>query len=790
MSELENLNEIITEFVNEAVEIVEDLSEKLLELEKDKNNKDLVNEIFRHMHTLKGSSGFLGFTDLGIVAHKAEDILNKFRKGEASITSGSIDVLLEALDIISKQVKQLKEGQQLSVPYQAVVDRLIEVYNSLGNAEIAAESKEKTFELTGDTIIKNMRSLESSDEEFAEATDEDIFEGEMKEIIDDFIVETTDILDKIDNGFVSLEENPEDLVLLNEIFRFVHTIKGTGSFLGFHQLTSVTHVAEDLLNLLRKGDIVVNDLIMDVLLEFVDILKTLLADIGMKKIVERDINKVVERLKSVINSNNKDAVAIENKFSLKDPLKDIKIPQQKAKEAAPETVPVIEEKNLKTPVAAAKSDDDDDDEEKEQTDKAALARDNSSKKIADQTIRVDVQRLESLLNLVGELVLGRNQLQQVTNLLMTNFSDSPYLDELNRVNGNIAQITSSIQDGVMKTRMVAIGKVFNKFPRLIRDLSRQTNKNVELIINGAETELDKTLVEEINDPLVHLIRNSVDHGIESPEERTSMGKPPKGKVVLFAAQEGDNIVIGVEDDGKGLDVERIKKKAVERGLATETEIERMTQREIFNFIFMPGFSTAEKVTNVSGRGVGMDVVKTNISKLNGHIDIDSTVGQGTSILIKLPLTLAIIKGLLVNVRNEIFVIPISSVREINSIEDGQLQTVNKMEVFKLRNEVIPLIRFTDIFDLPPAPENSTTKKDRFVVVVALAEKRYGFIVDSVKEGQAEIVIKKLGEYMPHIRGIAGGTIMGDGRVRLIVDVQEIILLTTAMRSGKVVSKSN
>jgi len=790
MAELENLNEIITEFVNEAVEIVEDLSEKLLDLEKDKNNKDLVNEIFRHMHTLKGSSGFLGFTDLGIVAHKAEDILNKFRKGEASITSGSIDVLLEALDIISKQVKQLKEGQQLSVPYQTVVDRLVEVYNSLGNAENAAELKDKPFELTADTIIKNMQSLESSDEEFADFTDEDIFEGEMKEIIDDFIVETTDILDKIDNGFVSLEENPEDLVLLNEIFRFVHTIKGTGSFLGFNQLTSVTHVAEDLLNLLRKGDIVVNDLIMDVLLEFVDILKTLLADIGMKKIVERDINKVVERLKSVIDSNNKDGNGIENKFNLKDPLKDIKIPQQKPKDVTPEFAPVIEDKVVKAPVVAVKNDEEDEDEEKELNEKAAQARDNSSKKIADQTIRVDVQRLESLLNLVGELVLGRNQLQQVTNLLMTNFSDSPYLDELNRVNGNIAQITSSIQDGVMKTRMVAIGKVFNKFPRLIRDLSRQTNKNVELIINGAETELDKTLVEEINDPLVHLIRNSVDHGIESPEERISIGKPPKGKVVLFAAQEGDNIVIGVEDDGKGLDLERIKKKAIERGLATDTEIERMTQREIFNFIFMPGFSTAEKVTNVSGRGVGMDVVKTNISKLNGHIDIDSTVGQGTSILIKLPLTLAIIKGLLVNVRNEIFVIPISSVREINSIEDGQLQTVNKMEVFKLRNEVIPLIRFTDIFDLPPLPENSVAKKDRFVVVVALAEKRYGFIVDSVKEGQAEIVIKKLGEYMPHIRGIAGGTIMGDGRVRLIVDVQEIILLTTAMRSGKVVSKDN
>ena len=766
MTELEGMDEIIQEFTTEANEMLEDLNEKLTLLEKNKDDSELINEIFRAMHTIKGSSGFLGFTDIGVIAHKAEDILNKIRKKEALVTHSNIDVLLESIDILFKQVKQVKNGENLSIPIDKMTAKLVNCFNNLSlnpnddesdkkekNVEekkkIKPSKKEAKKEVKKEEVIEKKEDVE---EEELEVEDNSVFEGDMKEIIEDFIVETKDILDKIDNDFLSLEETPDNLPLLNEIFRHVHTIKGTGSFLGFHQLTSVTHVAEDLLNLLRKGEKTITTEIMDGLLSFVDILKVLLDDIDKKNLVPREINTVKSELKQIMSGKAPKKKKVETK---KEKNEEKSVPEKETDEVKKEP-----SSNNKVP-----------------EDTAILKRE-VIKKVADQTIRVDVARLEALLNLVGELVLGRNRLQQVNDNLLTSNIQSPNIEELNIVNSDIANITKSIQEAVMKTRMVAIGKVFNKFPRMIRDLAKQTGKTIELVVEGAETELDKTLVEEISDPLVHLIRNSADHGIEHAEERMEKGKPEKGKVTLSASQEGDNIVISVEDDGKGLDVEIIKAKAIERELVTKKEADRLTDKEIFNYIFAPGFSTAKQVTSVSGRGVGMDVVKTNIAKLNGHIEIESELGIGSKILIKLPLTLAIITGLLVNVKEELFAIPISAVREITNIGDGQVTVVNKKEVFKLRDEIIPLIRFTDVFNLPGKKEKKKTDINDFVVVIAFAEKSYGFLVDSVKEGQAEIVIKKLGEFMPHVQGITGGTIMGDGRVRLIVDIQEIVRMAS------------
>ena len=766
MTELEGFGEIIQEFTTEATEILEDLTEKFTQLEQNRDDSELLNEIFRAMHTVKGSSGFLGFTDIGIVAHKSEDILNKYRKKEAVPTTQNIDILIEAVDLLFKQIEQIKKGDTLSIPIEDITNKLVDTFENLSLEQDTTEKndkkkrkkkKEKKKETIKTIEESPKEELVEEVEEVLETEDNAVFEGDMKEIIEDFIVETKDILDKMDNDFLSLEENPEDLPLLNEIFRHVHTIKGTGSFLGFHQLTSVTHVAEDLLNLLRKGEKKITTDTMDALLNFVDILKLLLADIDDKNLVPRDINTVKTELKGIMSGNKISAKKstprkekqTEKKEKMDDNSKDIKSKDEAA--LADKVVPE-DNKILKREVI---------------------------KRTPDQTIRVDVSRLEALLNLVGELVLGRNRLQQVNDDLFASDIQSPIIEELNRVNSDIANITKSIQEAVMKTRMVAIGKVFNKFPRMIRDLAKQTGKSIELLVEGAETELDKTLVEEISDPLVHLIRNSADHGIEDSNTRLENGKPEKGRVTLAASQEGDNIVISVEDDGKGVDVEVIKKKAIERELISVKEAERLTDKEIFNFIFAPGFSTAKKVTSVSGRGVGMDVVKTNIAKLNGHIEIESEVGVGSKILIKLPLTLAIITGLLVNVKQELFAIPISAVREITNLSDGQLTIVNKKEVFKLRDEIIPLIRFTDVFNLPGSKsEKNKNLNDAFVVVVAYAEKSYGFIVDSVKEGQAEIVIKKLGEFMPHVQGVTGGTIMGDGRVRLIVDIQEIIRMAS------------
>jgi two-component system chemotaxis sensor kinase CheA len=444
-----------------------------------------------------------------------------------------------------------------------------------------------------------------------------------------------------------------------------------------------------------------------------------------------------------------------------------------ASEVAAETKPEIEEVKLpepavsskqetvKTPEAAPKP-------AKEETQKVPVAA--VASKQVDNTIRVDVERLDDLLNIVSELVLGRNMLAQVNTDLAFEHEGSQLARDLAEASKQIDLMTTELQLAVMKTRMIKIGKVFNRFPRLVRDLCRETKKDIQLIINGEETELDKTLIEEINDPLVHLVRNSADHGVESPEERVKLGKNPKGTITLSAEHEGNNIIISIEDDGKGIDPEKIKAKAIEKGLITREKANEMAKNEIYNLIFLPGFSTAEKVTNVSGRGVGMDVVKTNVAKLRGMINIESAVGVGTTMTIKLPLTLAIIQGLLVKVNAETVVIPLSSVVEVVRVSDAEIGTIHGNEVIRLRDSVLPLLRVDHVlYD----DEHNSDKEWQYVVVVGIAEKIFGLKVDALV-GQKEVVIKSLGDYLGDIPGISGSTIMGDGKVVMILDVAELV----------------
>ena len=332
-------------------------------------------------------------------------------------------------------------------------------------------------------------------------------------------------------------------------------------------------------------------------------------------------------------------------------------------------------------------------------------------------------------------------------------------------------MTNELQLVVMKTRMIRIGKVFNKFPRLVRDLSRDAKKQIDIVIKGEETELDKTLIEEINDPLVHLVRNSVDHGIENPETRKTNGKNPKGTLTLSAEHEGNNIIITIEDDGKGIDPEVIKAKVVQKGLISAERAKELTRQEILNLIFLPGFSTAEVVTNISGRGVGMDVVKTNVTKLRGIINIESTVGVGTKIIIKLPLTLAIISGMIVKVKEEQIVIPLNTVLEVLRVHRENIYSVNQKPVIKMRDSVLPLVSVEEV--LSGFEQKDENRIWQYVVVVGIAEKRYGIKVDSLI-GQKEVVIKSLGNYFGKVQGIAGSTIMGDGSVVMIVDVNELL----------------
>lgn len=587
------------------------------------------------------------------------------------------------------------------------------------------------------------------------ANDMDVQIDDMKEIIDDFLVETDELLNSLDTNLVKLETAPGDLNLLNEIFRAAHTIKGTSSFLGFDQVTELTHKMEDVLNKLRKAELTVTPEMMDLLLESLDLLKVLVSYVHERSSERLDLSQIIARLIAIQSGEAPPAAAAASVASAPDPAKDEQ-DDFDAAIAAAVAAARPEAASAADPAAA------------EVAGKVNPAKAPAEKKFsADQTIRVDVDRLDSLMNLMGELVLGRNSLMQTIGKVTSENEGNLQVQQLNQAAASVNYITTELQMAVMKMRMQPVGKVFAKFPRLVRDLARDCQKQIELVLSGEETELDKSVIEEIGDPLVHIIRNSSDHGIESPEARVAKGKPAKGTIELSAMQEGSNIVLRIKDDGKGLDVDAIRAKAVERGLTTRADVDRMSDKDVFRYIFEAGFSTAKVVSGVSGRGVGMDVVRTNIEKLNGLIELDSAKDQGTSITIKLPLTLAIIQGLLIESDQEIFILPLSSVLETVKAQQADISYVNGRPVLRLRDEVIPVINIGAV--LRGNRAGLTLAEKPYIVVVGLADKKLGINIDRFL-GQEEVVIKSLGQYFGATEGIAGATILGDGRIRLIIDL--------------------
>ncbi|MBW7841544.1 MAG: chemotaxis protein CheA [Ignavibacterium sp.] len=602
-----------------------------------------------------------------------------------------------------------------------------------------------------------------------------LIDPDMKEIVESFIVETKEILEKLDVDLVEMEKRPDDTELLNSVFRHFHTIKGTSSFLGLDKLTGVTHKGEDILNKLRKGEAILTSDIMDALLKAFDKMKSLLYSIEEFQNEDVEVKNTIKELTSLISTLENGGKVSEAKKNVKKSNKAGKKSETvKTKKSDSESIKQVESEEEITSLEEAE---DAEDEQEQELVKTEPKRSDENKlkpeitKKVENSIRVDVERLDELLNIVSELVLGRNRLAQVNSEFALENEGTKFSRDLFDATKQIDLMTNELQLVVMKTRMIKIGKVFNKFPRLVRDLSREANKQINIVIKGEETELDKTLIEEINDPLVHLVRNSVDHGIETPDKRKELGKNPTGTLTLSAEHEGNNIIITIEDDGKGIDPEVIKNKAVSKGLISAERARELSKQEILNLIFLPGFSTAEVVTNISGRGVGMDVVKTNVTKLRGIINVDSTTGAGTKIIVKLPLTLAIIPGMIVKVRDQSIVIPLNTVLEVLRVHRENIYSINQKPVIKMRDSVLPLVSVEKI--LFGSEDQDEDKIWQYVVVVGIAEKRYGIEVDGLV-GQKEVVIKSLGNYFGKIQGIAGSTIMGDGSVVMIVDINELL----------------
>ncbi len=620
---------------------------------------------------------------------------------------------------------------------------------------------------------------------------------DMEEIVQDFLLEAEELLEELDEDLVKLESSSDDTDLLNKIFRAFHTIKGSSSFLGFETLTHLTHRLEDVLNKLRKFELTLSSELMDAILAGVDKAKEIIETIKENGDPESiDVEENIAALSKFLEEQQQEEAKEElsEEELLKQQQEEIKEEELLSDTESQENEEELQEQEIEKAEAPQdkekkKSDDEieaeiqrllaqrmeedkkkrqqkkQQDSKKEEEVKAALQTQPQkaeqkpkvqqakpkTKPVVEQTIRVDVTRLDDLMNLVGELVLGKNRLVSVAQKAEEKFESDDIVEELSGVASQITLVTTDLQMGVMKTRMVQVGKVFNKFPRVVRDISKELNKEVELIIEGAETELDKSVVEEINDPLVHIIRNAVDHGIESKEERIKKGKPPKGRVVLSAYHEGNYIIIKTTDDGGGMDPEILKQKALEKGLITETEARQMTKEEAFGLIFKPGFSTAQKVSNISGRGVGMDVVKTNIEKLNGTIEVKSELGKGSEIILKIPLTLAIIQALLVKITKEFFAIPLVSVVETVRITKEDINKVENRDVLRLRDTIIPLVYLGDALGIGKN-KKTIDSKEIYVVVVAVAEKKIGLVVDKLI-GREEIVIKSLGNYLVNIKSI-------------------------------------
>ena len=571
------------------------------------------------------------------------------------------------------------------------------------------------------------------------------------ESLREFILESNENLNQLDRDFVALEQNPRDPERLGRIFRSIHTIKGTAGFLDLAKLEALTHKGETLLSRLREGELTLDAPMTSALLAMVDAVRRSLASLETSGTeADEDHSVIVEELARVgLAPSAPRAVTVTAPPPTEVPC------SVAANDVAPPEAPPDEA------TAASKG----------------LA-------LADTTIRVDVSLLDRVMNLVGELVLARNQIIQFGSTL----KDASFINASQRLN----LLTTELQEGVMKTRMQPIGNVWNKFPRVVRDLSQACGKRVDLQLEGIETELDRTIIEAIKDPLTHAVRNAVDHGLESPQKRLAAGKSEIGRLHLRAFHEGGQVNIEVSDDGAGLDLERIRARAVERGLVAADRAARLSEREITHLIFLPGFSTAEKVTNVSGRGVGMDVVKTNIEKIGGTVDISTRPGQGTTLKLKIPLTLAIIPALIVTSRTERFAIPQVNLLELVRLEGEQarksVERLHGTTLYRLRGNLLPLVFLDAALELGD-PVGAVDVLN--IVVLQADDRQFGLVVDGISDTE-EIVVKPLGKELKAISAFAGATIMGDGRVALILDVLGIAQranVVSASRERAIVDKA-
>ena len=712
-------DEILQDFLVEAGEILEQLSEQLVELEQSPQDFDLLNAIFRGFHTVKGGAGFLAIDALVEICHSAEDVFNILRQGDRQVTADLMDVILQVVDIVNDMFGQVRAGQMPGAAPEDLLARLKAYARAdSGQAEqvlTVAEEKEPITESFSpqDLVAQEFEAMLEVDDSTVPPesnADDEISEDEFE-----------DLLDALHGKGASPtpQQAPtpaadDDLITEDEFENLLDELHGKGKFKA--PVTSSKPASD-------SGDITEEEF------------EQLLDELHGKGKFD---SSIVQQAAELPSSGSHAAAKLEPKPEPK--------PEPEVLAGTNEKPKVHEEKNVT----------------KNLTKDAVTEKVKPVTPQADTTVRVDTQILDDIMNMVGELVLVRNRFQT----LKANLEGD---EQLAKAISNLDVVTADLQLAVMKTRMQPIKKVFGRFPRVVRDLARNLKKEIRLELIGEETDLDKNLVEALADPLVHLVRNAVDHGIEMPDEREAKGKPREGVVILKASQEGDHIQLSIQDDGKGMNPDVLRRKVVEKGLMDEESAARLDDKECYNLIFLPGFSTKTEISDVSGRGVGMDVVKTRITQMNGVVEIDSAEGKGSNIIIKVPLTLAIMPTLMVKLGGQAFALPLASVLEILDLDLSKTNKVDNQLVVMVRNKALPLFYLSEWLVNDPNYSQNKRSTSSHVVVVNAGGRQVGFVVDQLI-GQEEVVIKALGAQLHGLEGLAGATITGDGKIALILDV--------------------
>lgn len=787
----------LKDFIDESYEIIASLNDGLLELEENPTGRDdLVNDLFRFFHNMKGNSGIIGYNELNALTHEAETLLNNVRQGKITPSHELIDLLLLVADVMEGLVQKIEVASGQATPFDTspVIKQLQQVLAggaiSLPEELLAAQNGTPGMADKDSDAQDEIPEEETGPVEVVNPTIIPVgSEGDDAEV---FRVTVRQQIEIIRAALATLQKDGSHKESIDAVYRCLIAVRNACSFVGQMEIKVYAERTAGIVDQGRTSGIDFG-LMVDLLSQEVSIIDDMVqkaldegkisADTGSSAQAPEPASAPEASPKapeaqpvSVATATPKpEAAKQQPASSLEEEVKTEPTPKTStqpapsapaapAQPAQTAPAPASAAAKPKPTAAAAKA--------------ASAAAPAGEAHKSSSTIRVDHERLDHLMNLIGELIINRNRYTLIARSLEgggENVNISEVAQSLSETTYAMARISDDLQDTIMKVRMVPVSSVFSRFPRLVRDLSRKSGKEVDLIMEGEETELDKSVVEVIGDPLVHLIRNSVDHGIESEDVRIAAGKAPKGKVTLRAFHKGNSVAIEIEDDGKGIDPDKMREVAIRKGVITPEEAAQLDDREAMELIFAPGFSSAEKITDISGRGVGMDVVRTNIKNLKGSVNTYSEVGKGTRFTLSLPLTLAIIDALMVNVSGQMYAIPLDAVSETTKIEFGRLTDVKGRKAVTLRGEVLGIVELSEMLGLPrtdPLPDVLS------VVVIHDNERRLGLVVDQLLERQ-EIVIKPLGAYLGDLKGISGATIMGDGSVILILDPHEIYLMSTS-----------